>query len=274
MSASGVGRVRVVGKGEGAAAGDAWSSLGLRWAVTGDRLGTRHVCGGWFSLLPGNGAGWQGSLRVESAWYVTEGALDVAWREAAGPRQARISCGTFLYVPPGLAIDARGVGMAAGLVLFGGATSPDGLAGEPAAADGGRPPWIVRVDELPSDTDYEPPLDMRWAVTDRLGGARFLCGARTLNPPRGRIQHHYHAGVEAVIFFVGGAFRIFSGPDREPIDVGPGDVAYIAPGTLHSYCSMETEGPAEEVAFYGGIARKEAAGTVFVEAPWSAPPER
>jgi uncharacterized RmlC-like cupin family protein len=251
--------------------------------VTGDRLGTRHVCGGWFTLPPGNGAGWQGSLRVESAWYVTEGALDVSWRQAAGPRQTRISRGTFLYVPPGLAIDARSAGLAAGLVLFGGATSPDRIAGavsfdrragEPAAADGDRPPWIARVDELPSDTDYEPPLDMRWGVTDRLGGARLLCGARTLNPPRGRIQHHYHAGVEAVIFFLGGAFRVFSGPDREPIDVAPGDVAYIAPGTLHSYCSMETVGLAEEVAFYGGIASKEAAGTVFVEAPWSAPPER
>jgi uncharacterized RmlC-like cupin family protein len=210
---------------------------------------------------------------VESAWYVTEGSLDLGWRDPAGESWAPIGPGSFVYVPPGTAF-ALGTAMeAAGLVLFGGTPSPDRLVGETGPGGEGRP-WLARVDELPSDADYEPPLDMRWGVTDRLGGSRLLCGARTLDPPRGRIQHHYHTGAEAVIFFLRGTFRLFSGPAREAIDVGPGDVAYIAPGVLHSYCSLEEEQVAEEVAFYGGVASKEAAGTVFVESPWCPPPGR
>jgi len=154
-------------------------------------------------------------------------------------------------------------------VLFGGENDPGRLLVR-GTAGAERDPWIARVDDLESDRDYEPPLDMRWAVTRELGGAHALCGARTLNPPRGRIQHHYHDGVEAVIFFLSGGFRMFSGPGRTPIDVEPGDIAYIAPGTLHSYASREPEGMAEEVAFYGGIATKAEANTVFVEAPWPA----
>ena len=263
-------RVRVVRSGEGTRAPGPWSALGVTWAVTREHVGSRQVCGGWFAWPADGEPRWRGGFDAECGWYVTAGALDVSWRHAPAPGEARLVRGTFCYVPPGTVIDVRS-DAARGLVVFGGASSPADIAvtpDRPTDADGDRSPWIAHVDELASDRDYEPPLDMRWAVTAELGGARALCGARTLNPPRGRIQHHYHDGVEAVIFFLGG-FRILSGPDREPIDVGPGDLAYIAPGTLHSYCSIHTDSPAEEVAFYGGIASKDMAATVFVEPRWS-----
>lgn len=261
--------VRVVRQATPAVAGPAWQPLQMTWAVAAGSVGSRHVCGGWFSLPAGATKAWPQAFAVESAWYVTAGTLEMAWIGTGATRSARVACGTFVHVPAGCAITFSGGEGGAGLVLFGGANVPSSVEVGVVAVAG--EPWIAQVETLPSDTDYEPPLDMRWGVTDRLGGARLLCGARTLDPPRGRIQHHYHDGVEAIIFFLDGAFRMFSGPDREPIDVRPGDIVYIPPGTFHSYCSMEESAMAEEVAFYGGVANKADARTVFVEAPWVQP---
>ena len=99
--------IRVIRDGEGRDAGKSWSPLRLTWAVSDELVGARHVCGGWFVLPAGAGSGWRRWPKAESAWYVTEGSLDVGWGETTGEKQVGISGGSFLYVSPGMAVSLR-----------------------------------------------------------------------------------------------------------------------------------------------------------------------
>ena len=45
--------VKVVRKEASAVAGPDWFPLALHWAIADASVGSRHVCGGWFSLPQG-----------------------------------------------------------------------------------------------------------------------------------------------------------------------------------------------------------------------------
>ena len=126
-------------------------------------------------------------------------------------------------------------------------------------------PSIYPFFSPPSDAGYEPPLDLRWGVTDEICGARRFCSNRVIIPPGSQNQHHYHLGCEAFIFFTAGEWRTFGGIEKRAKEVGPGAAVYIPVGEPHSYENVNPDKVGMELAFYGTIAHRRDAGTVFLE---------
>lgn len=122
---------------------------------------------------------------------------------------------------------------------------------------------------LPSDAAYEPPIDMRWGITDEICGARRFCSNRVMIPPRSNNQHHYHLGCEALIFFTHGNWEFYRGIDRAPQRMGAGACVHIPPGEPHSYANLDDADPAGELAFYGMIAHRRLAETHFIDRQWT-----
>ena len=121
---------------------------------------------------------------------------------------------------------------------------------------------------LPSDAAYEPPIDMRWGVTDEICGARRFCSNRVMIPPRSNNQHHFHLGCEALIFFTHGNWEFYRGIARSPIRMGPGACVHIPPGEPHSYANLDDTDAAGELAFYGMIPHRRFAETHFIDRQW------
>jgi uncharacterized RmlC-like cupin family protein len=123
--------------------------------------------------------------------------------------------------------------------------------------------------EIPNDPDYEPPIDLRWGITDELCGARHFCSNRVIIPPQSNNQHHYHLGCEALIYFTHGNWEVYQGIDKKAKKVGPGSCVYIPVGEPHSYANLDTTGKAAyELAFYGMIPHRRFAETIYVDGEW------
>jgi quercetin dioxygenase-like cupin family protein len=121
---------------------------------------------------------------------------------------------------------------------------------------------------IPPDNDYEPPIDLRWGITDEMCGARDFCANRVYIPPRSNNQHHYHLGCEALIYFTHGRWRVFRGIEREAVTVEPGDCVHIPVGEPHSYQILDENSPGKELAFYGMIPHRRWAETTFIDDHW------
>ncbi len=122
--------------------------------------------------------------------------------------------------------------------------------------------------QIPNDPDYEPPIELRWGVTDELCGARRFCSNRVSIPPQSNNQHHYHLGCEALIYFTHGNWEVYRGIDRLPQRVGPGTCVYIPVGEPHSYANLDGTDRAYELAFYGMIPHRRFADTIYVDGQW------
>jgi mannose-6-phosphate isomerase-like protein (cupin superfamily) len=123
--------------------------------------------------------------------------------------------------------------------------------------------------QLPNDAEYEPPIDLRWGVTDELCGSRRFSANRVIIPPNSNNQHHYHLGCEAMIYFTHGNWRVFKGADKTPQDVAPGSCVHIPVGEPHSYANVDPQEPAYELAFYGMIPHRRFAKTIFIDDTWT-----
>ena len=122
--------------------------------------------------------------------------------------------------------------------------------------------------EIPNDPDYEPPIDLRWGITDELCGARRFCSNRVIIPPQSNNQHHYHLGCEAMIYFTHGNWEVYRGIDKVPQKVGPGSCVYIPVGEPHSYANLDKSDRAYELAFYGMIPHRRFADTIYIDGEW------
>jgi uncharacterized RmlC-like cupin family protein len=128
---------------------------------------------------------------------------------------------------------------------------------------------IVDSERIGKDTTYEPPLVIAFGVDTHSVGARTITMGRTLIPPAGRNQAHYHS-CEASFFVRTGTLTLFIGDERKEHTVTENQFVYVAPGIVHGLMNASETEPAELIFTYGNCPSKEDAGTVFVEQPWGA----
>lgn len=117
------------------------------------------------------------------------------------------------------------------------------------------------------DKKYEPPLIIAWGVDSHATGTQTITMGRTIIPPQGRNQRHYHV-CDATFYIVKGPIIVWMGEEREEHTVPTGTFVYCAAGEIHGlYNPSETE-DAELVFTYGNCPNRDAAKTIYVENEW------
>ncbi len=126
---------------------------------------------------------------------------------------------------------------------------------------------IVDSEKIRKDVTYEPPLVIAFGVDKHSVDAKTLTMGRTIIPPAGRNQAHYHS-CEASFFVRKGTLKLFIGEERKEYTVTENQFVYIPVGVIHGLQNLSKTEPAELVFSYGNCPSKDDAGTVFVERPW------
>ena len=128
---------------------------------------------------------------------------------------------------------------------------------------------IIRSGEYTADTSYEPPLVIGFGIDSRTVERPPAAMGKTVVPPGGRNQAHFHASSDACIFVVAGSLRFFIGDPREadPAEhvAHAGDFVHVPRGEVHGTENVSATEEAHLVFCYPGVPDKEAAETVFVE---------
>lgn len=128
---------------------------------------------------------------------------------------------------------------------------------------------IIDSEAIGKDLKYEPPLIIAFGVDDKIGSKTITMG-RTIIPPKGRNQRHYHI-CDATFFIIKGRLRLFMGKDKNEHQARAGQFVYIPAGVIHGLENMSDTDNAELVFTYGNCPNKEAAKTIFVEKSWVEP---
>ena len=128
---------------------------------------------------------------------------------------------------------------------------------------------LIKYKEMRKLPDYEPPLDARIGIDNKLVKNSPLMMGHPIIPPGGRNQRHYHVNTAAGQHVVKGRLRMFIGPDHDlkEIDVEEGDFVYVPRGEIHGGMNRSDTEPVELVFTYPGVPDKEAAGTIEVPPP-------
>ncbi len=129
-------------------------------------------------------------------------------------------------------------------------------------------PRIINTDSVKKDSKYEPPLIIAWGVDEATTGTKTITMGRTVIPPGGRNQRHYHANCDAAFFVRKGAIRVFLGEEKKEYIVPENHIIYSPMGAIHGLENMSKTETAELIFTYGNCPSRDAAGTVFVEDPW------
>ena len=127
---------------------------------------------------------------------------------------------------------------------------------------------IINTDSVNKDRIYEPPLVIAWGVDEATTGTKTITMGRTVIPPGGRNQRHYHANCDAAFFVRKGAIRIFLGEEMKEYIVPENHIVFSPAGGIHGLENMSKTDTAELIFTYGNCPSRDAAGTVFVEDPW------
>ncbi len=130
---------------------------------------------------------------------------------------------------------------------------------------------VIRSPEASQDREYQPPLTVGWAIDQTTVPGINKTMAKSIVPPGGRNQRHFHIGTDALWYILKGRLNIFFGPDPELKEtiVEAGDFVYIPHGEIHGFMNLSAEEPAELIAVYGEAGSKEEARTVYLERPWA-----
>lgn len=126
---------------------------------------------------------------------------------------------------------------------------------------------IVDSEAISKDLKYEPPLSIAFGVDERTVGSRTITMGRTVIPPKGRNQRHYHV-CEATFFIMKGRLRLFMGKDKAEHEVKAGQFVFVPAGVIHGVENLSDTESAELVFTYGNCPSKEKAQTIFVEKAW------
>jgi mannose-6-phosphate isomerase-like protein (cupin superfamily) len=129
-------------------------------------------------------------------------------------------------------------------------------------------PRIINTDTVAKDTKYEPPLVIAWGVDEFTTGTKTITMGRTLIPPGGRNQRHYHANCDAAFFVRKGAIKVFIGEEKKEYIVPENHIVFSPAGGIHGLLNMSDTETAELIFTYGNCPSKQAAGTTYVEDPW------
>ena len=127
---------------------------------------------------------------------------------------------------------------------------------------------IINTEAVNKDLKYEPPLIIAWGVDESITGTRTITMGRTIIPPGGRNQRHYHANCDAAFFVRKGTIKVFLGEEKEEYIVPENHIVFSPKGVIHGLINMSETDTAELIFTYGNCPSREAAGTVFLEEPW------
>ncbi len=130
---------------------------------------------------------------------------------------------------------------------------------------------IVDSEGIHKDVTYEPPLVIAFGVDKYSVGSQTVTMGRTMIPPGGRNQAHYHA-CEASFFVRKGSVKLFMGEERKEYVVTENQFVFVPPGVIHGLQNLSETEAAELIFTYGNCPSKDEAGTVFVEKSWVAEP--
>ena len=129
-------------------------------------------------------------------------------------------------------------------------------------------PKIINTEAISTDTKYEPPLIIAWGVDESTTGTKTITMGRTIIPPGGRNQRHYHANCDAAFFVRKGTIEIFLGKEKKSYIVPENHFVFSPKGGIHGLLNMSDTETAELIFTYGNCPSKAAAGTVYVEDSW------
>ncbi len=129
---------------------------------------------------------------------------------------------------------------------------------------------VVRPPDVNHDVVYQPPVAVGWGIDKAVAPGIRNTMARSVVPPAGRNQRHFHVRTDALWFILKGSLKIFAGPDHElqEIVVQAGDFVYIPHGEIHGFMNMSENEAAELIAVYGEVGHKDEAETTYIEKPW------
>lgn len=129
---------------------------------------------------------------------------------------------------------------------------------------------VIRAPEPKKDKKYQPPLTVGWGIDKKTVPGVKNTMAKSIVPPGGRNQRHFHIWTDALWYILKGRLKIFYGPDHELKEavVEEGDFVYIPHGEIHGFLNLSNKETAELIAVYGGVGSKEEAQIVYIEKPW------
>lgn len=126
---------------------------------------------------------------------------------------------------------------------------------------------IIDSAVIDKDAQYEPPLIIAFGVDEKSVGSKTITMGRTIIPPKGRNQRHYHV-CDATFYVIKGRLRLYMGKDSTEHKARAGQFVYIPAGVIHGVENLSDSDTAELVFTYGNCPSKDAARTIFVEKPW------
>jgi len=127
---------------------------------------------------------------------------------------------------------------------------------------------IINTVAIDQDTQYEPPLIIAWGVDESTTGTKTITMGRTIIPPGGRNQRHYHANCDAAFFVRKGTIKVFIGEEKKEYIAPENHIVYSPAGGIHGLMNMSDTETAELIFTYGNCPCRDAAGTIFLEEPW------
>ncbi len=126
---------------------------------------------------------------------------------------------------------------------------------------------LVDSTKIGVDKAYEPPLIIAWGVDSHAVGTQTITMGRTIIPPLGRNQRHYHV-CDATFYIANGPLVIWMGEEKEEFTVETGTFVYAAAGEIHGLFNPRDDKDAELIFTYGNCPNRDAARTIYVEEAW------
>ena len=127
---------------------------------------------------------------------------------------------------------------------------------------------IINTEAVAKDLKYEPPLIVAWGVDEHTTGTKTITMGRTIIPPGGRNQRHYHKNCDAAFFVRKGAIRVFIGEEKKEYIARENNIVFSPAGGIHGLQNMSETETAELIFTYGNCPSRDAAGTTYVEESW------
>jgi uncharacterized RmlC-like cupin family protein len=131
-----------------------------------------------------------------------------------------------------------------------------------------KEPRIINTEAVAQDLRYEPPLVIAWGIDESTTGTSTITMGRTIIPPGGRNQRHYHANCDAAFFVRKGTIKVFIGEEKKEYIAPENHIVFSPAGGIHGLQNMSDTETAELIFTYGNCPSKKAAGTVYLEDPW------
>jgi uncharacterized RmlC-like cupin family protein len=137
-------------------------------------------------------------------------------------------------------------------------------------------PTIVRPAQIGTDVTYEPPLRIGFGINDTtIEGANATMGRTILVPGAGANPTHYHSVNDVCWYILYGKIKAWfarsDGSDRKDVILEGGDFVYIPSGAIHVIANASETAEASLIFCYIGVGNTDAARTVWLDQPATAP---